>query len=423
MPLSPALPASSNELVVVAVEETTYGVDANPTGAHAVRIVQPDFKPLLAEKKQRAYIQPFLGGRKSSQVAERTEFTGRLELCGFGADASRIPPQDLFLRVAGLTRTQVAATPAATIAAAAVAKAGAVGSFTYVRTTAYAGIVPLTVKLVCTTAGASGAAKFTVSAPAVGSLPAYNVADVTMTDGAALTLPGGAVITPTVGTAFGVGAEFTIALVPAETRYQRSSDRNHHASMSLYMIRAGKRQKMLGTRITSAKLNFPLDEDPYLEFTAVGFFNPPDQVVPPVPDYTDWTDPEHVSTVNSPYFRAFGQELVMQAFDLDLGLSGGLKSRVGRRMVRVTNWEGKWTATVEEPDLADISLIDIAKNRTVGTVEFLHGTQAGKVIAITGHQTQIDPPTLSDDDGDAMMQLAGDLFPLNGDDELTIAFR
>lgn len=423
MSISPETPSSSNEIVIVVAEETTYGVDASPTGADAVRIIDPNFTPLAAEKKTRNYVQPFLGGRPSTKVMERTELTGKLELCGYGPAVSRIPPQDKFLRGMGLTRTEVASTPAATIAAAATPKVGNTGTFTYARTTAYAGLVARTAKLVCTTAGATGVAKFTVTAPAVGTIPAYSATDVTMTDAGAFALPGGAVITPTIGTAFALADEYTIALQPSEIRYQRSSDRYNHASLALYMIRAGKRQKMLGARGTAGKMVFPVNDNPYLEFTMVGFFLPPDVVVPPTPDYADWTDPDHVSTDNTPFFRAWGQDLVMSNFELDLGLSGGLKERVGRKVVRISNWAGRFSATVEEPDLSDIDFIAIAGNDTVGAIEFMHGTEAGSVIAITCHQAQLDAPTLQDDEGDAMMQLAGDLFPLTGDDELTIAFR
>lgn len=423
MTISPETPSSSNEVVIVAVVETTYGTDANPTGANAVRIIDPNFTPLAADKKTRNYVQPFLGSRPSTKTMKRTEMTGKLELCGYGSAVDRIPPQDGFLRALGLTRTEVAATPSATIAATATAKAGNTGTFTFARTTAYAGLVARTVKLVCTTAGASGIAKFTVTAPAVGTIPAYSATNVTMTDATAFALPGGAVITPTVGTAFALADEFTIAVQPSEIRYQRSSDRYNHASLSLYMIRDGKRQKMLGTRGTAGKLVFPVNDNPYLEFTMVGFFLPPDEVVPPTPDYSDWTDPDHVSTDNTPFFRAWGQDLVLSNFELDLGLSGGLKERVGRKVVRINNWAGRFSATVEEPDLSDIDFISIAENDTVGTIEFMHGTEAGRVIAISGHQAQLDAPSLQDDEGDAMMQLAGDLFALTGDDELTIAFR
>ena len=185
-----------------------------------------------ANKLTRQFLRATFGNRPSKMLGKYGTLDFDVELAGSGT-VGTAGPVGLLLRACGMAETTVAATPAATIASAPTAVATPTGTFTYTRTTAYAGAVARTATLTCTTAGASGVARFTVAAPAIGGIPAYNETGVLMTNATAFALPNGAVIPSTVGTSFIIGDAYTIALVPAGVEYQPSSDRNNHEKLSL----------------------------------------------------------------------------------------------------------------------------------------------------------------------------------------------
>ncbi|MQP67509.1 hypothetical protein GE253_19465 [Niveispirillum sp. SYP-B3756] len=413
-------PKNYREQILLAKAEASYGVDAGPTGANALRCYDVQIKPLQADKKTRSYIQPHLGARPSLMAMQRSEISFKVEACGAGV-AGELPPHHDLLRACALNSTQVAATPTSTIASIATYGAGGGGTVTYTRTAAYAGVLARTVTATCTTAGASGAATFTIAAPAVGHLPAYNVTNVTLTDGTALALPGGASITPTVGTAFTVGNTFSIALTPAETRYERTSDRATHGSVSLYMMIDDERHKIVGARGT-VKLVLGIGEFPYFEFSMTGYFAPPELAVAPIGDFSDWTDPLHIAADSSSLWLA-NKELVANNAELDLANTYALKERIGRRAVRINEWATKFTSTVEAPALADLDLWNVSQSRTRITAQVLHGKVPGNALFIDLASMQIDAPSPSEDESDYMLGITGDVLPVQGDDELKLCFR
>jgi hypothetical protein len=106
------------------------------------------------------------------------------------------------------------------------------------------GIVPRVVTLTCTTGGASATAEVTVSAPAVGETAAYSQTGVVVEDATAITLPGGAEITPTVGTSLAEDDEWVFVLTPSGYEYSPVSD--NFESVTLYVYYDGLLHKLTG---------------------------------------------------------------------------------------------------------------------------------------------------------------------------------
>lgn len=419
MPI-PNDPKSFKELVLLTKAEATYGNDSGPAGVNAMRAYDVQIRPLQGDKKTRSFIQSYLGARPSLLTLRRTELSFKLEACGAGTAGAAPPVNDTLLACA-LASTQVPATASATIAASATYGTGHVGRLTYSRDTAYAGILARTVTATCTTAGGTGVATFTLAAPAIGHLPAFNQAGVVLTNATPLNLPGGAVITPTVSTPFALGNTFAIALQPPETRYERTSDRNNHGSVSHYFVIDGERHKVIGWRGTT-KLTEGVGEFPFWDCQGTGYFIAPEAVTTPDGDYTDWTDPVYIGTDDTIVWLA-GQQVVANSAEIDLANSYALKERIGRRAVRVNDWATKFSAVVEAPDLADLNLYQIASDRTRITAQVLHGLTAGYSIFIDVAAMQIDAPAPQEDDGDYMLSISGDVLPVTGDDEFKICFR
>jgi hypothetical protein len=425
MPISPGVTRNFREMALYAAIESPYGTDAAPGVGTACIVSNVQIRPLQANKVVRNYIRPQLGLRPSNLVLTRTEISFDLEASGCGTPGTA-PPHDIFFRAAGFGVTLRASTAAATIAAAAAAVATPTGTFTYTRTTPYAGTRARTATLTCTTGGPSGTARFTVSAPAIGNIPAYNQTNVLMTNATPFNLPGGAVITPNVGTSFVIGDAYTIALSPPEAVYRPISDRNTMEGATIYCVIDNERHKIVGLR-GNISASFSNNGNPTFSFQGTGFFAVPDTVADLVPDISRWRDPLVVNSQNTPVAQLNTTvDLVLESFSFNAGNQVALKERVNRRAVRINDRAVTMSALFEAPAIADLSLFAKAFDRTTAgymPFSFQHGLTAGDVIAIDIQRLQIDAPTIQESDSDDMRQMTGDCLPVAGDDEISIAFR
>jgi hypothetical protein len=425
MPISPGVTRNFREMALYAAIESPYGTDANPGVGTACIVSNVQIRPLQANKVTRNFIRPQLGLRPSNLVLTRTEISFDLEASGCGTPG-QAPPHDVFFRAAGFAPTLRANTALATIAAAPVAVATPTGTFTYTRTTAYTGTRPRTVTLTCTTAGGSGVVRFTVSAPATANLPAVNQTNVAMTSATPFTLPGGAQITPTVGTSFVVGDSYTIALSPPEAVYRPISDRNTMEGLTIYCVIDNERHRIVGLR-GNISASFSNNGNPTFSFSGTGFFTAPDTVADLVPDVARWRDPLIMSSLNTPLAALNTTvDLVLENFSFNCGNQVALKERVNRRAVRINDRAVTLSALFEAPAIADLNLFARAADRTSGgymPFAFQHGTAAGDIIAVDVPRLQIDAPSIQESDSDDMRQMTGDCLPVAGDDEIAIAFR
>ncbi len=211
-----------DQMALMVKGEDEYGVDAGPTSvANAILAQNVRIKPMAAEQIERKFYRNFWGGRPKLRTGKHVTFDYEIEAAGSGTPGTA-PAYSPILRMGALA--EVLVTGMATIAATAVPTAGATGRFTYAKTTKFGGQYKRTVTLTCTTAGGSGVAAFTVSAPATPADAAYTVTGVVMTTAGAFALPNGAVITPSaISVNFVVGDVLTIALTPERSLYTRSA--------------------------------------------------------------------------------------------------------------------------------------------------------------------------------------------------------
>ncbi len=160
------------------------------------------------------------------------------------------------------------------------------GVFTYTKTTGYAGTLPRTVVLRCTTTGGTGVADFTVYSPPVGGQAGTLASAVVMTDGGAFALPESAIITidaSGITTDFVSGDTYVINLAPAGHFYEPVS--TGFESLSLEMFFEDLKHVMTGGRGT-----FTADGEAgafsTFSFTITGdFVTPIDETLPTNPVY------------------------------------------------------------------------------------------------------------------------------------------
>jgi hypothetical protein len=95
----------NNKRGILAKIETTYGVDATPTGAaNAIQVFNLDVQPLEGSAIERQFIRPFYGSGGAVRVENYGSMTFEVELAGAGA-AGTAPKWGPLLQAAGFAET------------------------------------------------------------------------------------------------------------------------------------------------------------------------------------------------------------------------------------------------------------------------------------------------------------------------------
>lgn len=400
--------------------EVTYGVDPVPTGlANAILGLDVELTPLEGEELRRGVLKPFLGQMPSTLVGIHALLSFGIEFAGSGTGGTP-PAYGPILRACGLAETAI--TGNATIASSPPVGVGSpTGTFTYAKANPYAGHLARTVTLTCTTAGGSGVAAFTVSAPAVGNLAAYNQAGVVMTDGASFALPGGATITPTVGTGFAENDAYTIALYPPRVEYDPVSEGEESAAA--YLNLDGQLHPMVGMR-GNVKVAIAGRTFPRLNFDMVGLFVDPSASALPTVDYSGFKDPVPSNAANTVGFSLHGYAAKLASLELDLGNQVRYRGLVNHEEVSRGDRTGSGRCVIDAPALGTKDFFAIAKAKTTGALTWTHGLSSGACVAVDAPAVEIGKPRYANDQGTVQLEMPVGLIPTDaGDDELKLTVK
>lgn len=296
----------------------------------AFLVEEPEFAPeitVLERNNARTTlsIEPSIVARKIATVT----FMHEIRSNG-NTDATLRPRIGVLLRGCGMAETKFGEsgnTEETILDSAPIPINSPTGTFTYAKTTGYAGTLPRVVILQCTTLGGSGTAEFTVYSPAVGDQAEVNTTGVVMTSSGAFALAESAVITPTVGTSFAEGDTYVINLAPAGHYYTPVSENFDSLSMYLYF---GDTSGALKHRLTGARGTFEAtgEASDYgrFNFTFTGDYNiPTDDTMPANPTYETTLPPQievaNLVALGGKDFSATSPtetQLCAQSFNIDL---------------------------------------------------------------------------------------------------------
>lgn len=420
-----AEPFFFDEMLVLAKAESTYATDPTPTGsANAVQAFNGQITPLEAETRVREFIMPHMGNRPQKLASRRVRCQFGVELSGSGT-AGTAPAAAPLILACAFAETLVSGN--ATVQASPPTGVDSpTGTFTYTVSAPYAGNHFRTVTLTCTTAGGSGVAEFSVSAPAFGlgdaAESAYNQTGVVMTDSMAFALPGTATITPTIGTSFVLGDEYTIDLGPPRAEYDPVSDRNNHDSVALYYYAGGARHAVLGAR-GNMRLEASTTQHPMLMFDFTGLYVRPVAEAVPTPVYTAWPAAELIGDLNTPLFSLHGHEGVLQSVTLDWARQVQFVDRVGRRAVRINDFTPSGDVVFEAPALATKNFFASAEDAATGQMRLVHGLASGALCELLVARAEIGQVGYSNDQEDRMLNVPYRPLPSDaGDDDSQLLF-
>lgn len=100
------MPLLTRKAIILAKIETTYGQDANPTGAaNAILVRNVNLTPLATEFVDRALVRPYLGNSERLPAAQFVQLEFEVEIAGGGAPAGTPPKYGPLLRACGMSET------------------------------------------------------------------------------------------------------------------------------------------------------------------------------------------------------------------------------------------------------------------------------------------------------------------------------
>ncbi len=403
--------------------ETTYGEDSGPTGAlNAILASNVTLRPMEGQQVTRENDRGFLGARPSTWANLQISLEFDVEAAGSGT-AGTPPAYAVLLEGCGFAETLL--TGAATIQdSPPTPTSSPTGDFTYTKGDPYTGTVARTVTLTCTNAGGSGVATFDVAAPQVEGLAAYSQSAVLMTDAMPFALPGGATITPTVGTAFALGDAYTITLTPARADYAPISDSALFKGVTLYLNVDGTRHALLGARGTVA-LRYSTPGYPMWRFTFTGLFSDPITEALPTPTLSAFQKPKVISAENTPWFSLHGvDQLPLQELEISVGQQVEGRHLVNTRAVLISDRNATGRAVIEAQALATFNPFARAKAGTTGAFAIVHGTAAGEIVRVDAPQVELGAPDYDQSQGIVTWPLGLTFIPTDaGNDELVFSIR
>jgi len=411
-----------NHRLILAALEAGYNDGTAPDAVNAIDIYDLGAPTLAGGSVDLKPIRPYFQAPKKVSTNQNLTANFWTPATGSGT-AGTAPGFDPLLQAAAFAATTV--TGAATVQASPPTPAtgpAPTGAWTYVLGTDYAGTVDLPVTVTCTTGGASGVAKVTISAPSVMNVAAYNQANITVTNGTPLALPGGATVTPTITTPFAIGDTWTIQLTPPEATYNPIS--SNLQSAVLYYHLDSTRFKLTGSRMKFG-CSFVAGQVPRLTFDVVGLWNPVDAAPGITPDYSKFHQPLTVGHDNTPWFSLGGNQLVMQSLTIDNQTAPVHRDRVNQKRVEIGDRPYTGKVIFDLPQRSTWDVIQAAHDNVTGALQLVHGVSAGAICGVLAPNVQLANPVLAEDNGTGITQCTCDLsfLPVSGNDELVLFFR
>jgi len=376
---------------ILAKIETTYGVDASPTGgANAILMSNLTVSPMEMTLVERANIKAYLGNNPSVLAAIYAKLAFDVEMAGSGT-AGTVPAYGVLLRACGLSET---------ILATAVTGTATAGSLTSI----------------------------TLAAPASSVDGAYNGMTIALTGGSAS--PATAVIASYVGatkvatftTPLAVAADVTtVYSIGAQVVYQPIS--TSFESVTVTCVVDTVVHKLLGARGT-VQVKMTAQGIPMFSFTLSGLYVDVADGTTPAVTLSAFKAPLAVNNRNTTGLVVAGfAGAVGSDMSFDFGNNVVFRSLVGgSETVIITDRKVSGSITAEATTVAAQNWWLNIKNVLLGPFSVTQGTVAGNKVKIDAPSVQLTTPAYADKDGITMLTTKADMIPVNGNDEITLCF-
>lgn len=163
---------------------------------------------------------------------------------------------------------------------------------------------------------------------------------------------------------------------------------------------------------------------PVMKFEFLGTYEPPTEgSMPPVVDYTKFVQPLVVGKRNTPTLEIFGYAGCTSAFTINWANQLAWREMINCAGARSPDRKPAGSITMEFPKVDVKDWTEIVRKGETGALNVVHGTVPGNIVELQMPRIQPGVFSLTDDQGDAMIQMPFDINPVQGDDELVIVVR
>lgn len=138
------------------------------------------------------------------------------------------------------------------------------------------------------------------------------------------------------------------------------------------------------------------------EFTAI--YQAPTTTAMAVPTYTGFIDPLGATRVNTPTFTVNAVALEMKTFSFDVGNQLSNRFLINSHEVLITHRMETCEFSIQTPALATFNPWALAEARTPVVLAMVHGTAAGRRVALNVPALQIQRPANFDQDQGVVQQ-------------------
>ena len=194
-------------------------------------------------------------------------------------------------------------------------------------------------------------------------------------------------------------------------------------SSSLHFFQDSIEQRLLGVRGTTS-LKISGGALPMWTFAMTGLWLPAVDADPPdvSADLEAFLDASEVNVANTT-FSLFGQDVVLDSLQIDIGNTVVFRDRPNAAYVAITNRLMSGKIVFEAPDVGDYDWLTAAAEQTTGALAMLQGTTAGDKVQIAAPRVQIENPTYADQNGILCLSANLNFLRTDGDDEITVTIR
>lgn len=192
-------------------------------------------------------------------------------------------------------------------------------------------------------------------------------------------------------------------------------------SVSVYFNQDGVRHVALGCRGTF-QLDIAPKQIPRFRFTLMGLLGTVADSALPAADITAFQKPVPVSNANTS-FSLHGSARISERMAFDLGVEVVPRFLIGDERIQLIDRQTTGSVVVESKAMSEINWFDVAKAKTTGALQLIHGTVVGHIVRLDAPSVQIGRPTMGETNRITNYALPLIFQPQTGDDEFTLSIR
>ena len=382
---------SMKNAVVLALIESTSGIENAPAAANAILCTDVQIDPLAGSAIDIAYVRPYFGGYPSLRVEDFVTCSVTCDLVGNANSTTPGAPYDALLQACGTAQTTAAAITAQTLQTGSTTTQVKLAAGASATDNAYVGM------------------DISVTGFPVRVITAYNgTSKIATVHTPYATAPG----------SVGYGIAAASYYSPASTGLK---------STTLYFNQGGLRHKLIGAR-GNASLDMAANGRPIIKFDMIGMFSPVTDASDSA-TYSGWGTPQTINTANTWAIidgkLSDGSATGIQAMKWSLDFGNAVKHRqlIGSESVPITDRVTKGAVSIEMTTVAFNSWIERIRASTKAPLMINNGLTAGNEVNVWLPNAQLMDPKYSDSDGIVMLDMNYNAIPVSGNDEFRLTFK